>query len=153
MPQTAARTAARRLVLRQLLERGQAATQTELIAVLRRRGHGVTQATVSRDLAALGASKAGDRYVLAAAGDVDTEALQRRLQQFVVAIDASANIVVLRTAPGSAHAVGVALDAARSSGMVPEVLGTVAGDDTLIAITRAPQGGARLARKLESMME
>lgn len=108
---------------------------------------------MSRDLAALGAIKAGERYGLAGSGSHEAAVLPERLRQFVLGIDASANIVVLRTPPGSAHAVAVALDEARSASHLTEVLGTVAGDDTLIAITRSPDGGARLARKLESMME
>lgn len=158
MPTPRDRTAARRLALRRLLEAGTASTQAQLCAALARSGHRVTQATISRDLAALGATKVangvGDGYAVAPgrlAGEAD--ALGERMKQFVLGIDASANLVVLRTPPGSAHAVAVAADAARDAGNLREALGTIAGDDTVLVITRSATGGARLARKLEAMME
>lgn len=157
MPKTD-RTAARRLILRRLLERRRVAHQAELLELLEQEGHRVSQATVSRDLAALGARKEGDgRYRLSADGD-DTEAdvaqLAHRLREFARDISASANLVVVRTPPGAAHAVAVAMDAASGpDGRLDQLLGCVAGDDTLIAVTRSPKGGAALARELRALME
>lgn len=158
MPRTD-RTAVRRLVLRRLLERRRVADQAELRQLLAREGHAVSQATVSRDLSALGAQKQEDegRYRLPAEG-TDTEAiageLAHRLREFARDISASANLVVVRTPPGAAHAVAVAMDAVSGpGGELEQVLGCVAGDDTLIAVTRSPKGGAALARKLRGLME
>jgi transcriptional regulator of arginine metabolism len=150
----ASRTAARRLLLRRLLLDGDATTQRDLVAALARGGHTVTQTTVSRDLSVLGARKGDDdRYRLAPNGTPGPSVLAERMRQFVVEIDASANIVVLHTPPGSAHAVAVALDAARANGHLDSLLGTIAGDDTVLAISRAASGAARLKRKLERLME
>lgn len=149
------RTAARRLLLRRILQEEGLPSQEAAVAALARHGHRVTQTTVSRDLAALGARKGDDDvYRLPGAGLSDALAeLGQRMRQFVVGIDASANIVVIHTPPGSAHAVAVALDAARESGELGAALGTVAGDDTLFVISRSPSGGSRLRRRLEGLME
>ena len=121
------------------------------------RGHTVSQATVSRDLSAIGAVReslggASTIYRLVATA-AQADELHDRFRQFVHEITSSANIVIVRTPPGGAHAVGVALDDTRDRGRLPEVLGTVAGDDTLLIVTRSARGGSRLARKLESMLE
>ncbi len=72
------------------------------------------------------------------------EALRKRLTSFVTRIDASLNLTVLHTEPGTAPMVAAALDEAALDG----VLGTVAGDDTVMIINAAPDGGGALARKL-----
>lgn len=150
----ASRMASRRGLLRRWLAERAVASQGDLVARLARHGHRVTQTTVSRDLAALGATKTVDRngderYVLpdepvAAAG---LEDLARLLRQFAVEIDDSANLAVVKTLPGSAGPVATALDRARLDG----ILGTVAGDDTVLVVTRAATGGARVARTLERL--
>jgi len=152
---TPSRTSARRLLLRRLLEGDGISSQADAVVALARQGHRVTQTTVSRDLAALGARKGADEvYRLPASERGDGLAtLALRMRQFVVGIEASANIVVMHTPPGSAHAVAVALDAARSGGELSSALGTVAGDDTLLVISRAPSGATRLKRRLERLME
>lgn len=130
-----------------------------MLALLETEGHRVSQATVSRDLAALGARKEDDggRYRLpeargAAQGAADE--LVHRLRQFARDISASANLVVVRTPPGAAHAVAVAMDGASGpDAALEQLLGCVAGDDTLIAVARSPQGGAALARTLRGLME
>lgn len=151
------RTAARRLLIRQLLEQHALSDQAALAALLGRRGHRVSQTTISRDLAALGAYKEdGGPYRIAGAshaGDAAQE-LAHRLREFARDIAASANLVVVHTPPGSAHALGVAVDAALGPrGAVPGALGCVAGDDTLLVVARAPTGGSALARRLRALME
>ena len=125
--------------------------------MLATRGHPVSQTTVSRDLAAIGAVRHtldnGNVVYRLAARPVQADELHDRLRQFVDEISSSANIVVVHTPPGSAHAVAVALDNARDHGRLPEALGTVAGDDTLFIVTSSATGGGRLASKLESMLE
>lgn len=150
------RTAARRLAIRQLLGQGAVGSQNELLGALRRRGHRVTQTTVSRDLAALGAVKepgpGGGSYRLAATTSTLTPEgkLARRMRQFVVEIASSGNLVVLKTPPGAAHSVAVALD--ESTASLAGLMGTIAGDDTIFAATLTPDGGARLRRQLENLM-
>lgn len=150
--------AARAVLVRRLLAERHVESQEELVALLGERGHRVTQATVSRDLASLGALKivdddGRDRYIVPPEVDVDDDEamalLARRLGEFVHAIDQSANNVVLRTPPGSAGAVAAALDAAPLEG----VLGTIGGDDTVLVVTRAPDGGVRVARSLRRLLE
>ena len=73
--------------------------------------------------------------------------LRRVLGEWVVDVAASANLVVVRTPPGSAHVVASALDRAG----LPEIIGTVAGDDTIMVVADEQAGGARLARRLSGL--
>lgn len=130
-------------------------SQTHLVDLLRAEGVAATQATVSRDLDDLGAIKvrvAGGETVYAIP-ELPTEQrapedhLRRVFGDWVVEVNHSGNLVVLRTPPGSAHVVGSALD---RSGL-PDVLGTVAGDDTLIVVVGEDVGGAAVARLLSDL--
>jgi transcriptional regulator of arginine metabolism len=127
-------------------------SQAQLVDLLAAEGVIATQATVSRDLEDLGAIK-----VRAAGGDtvyaipeLPTEQrapeahLRRVFSEWVVEVAHAANLVVLRTPPGSAHVVASALD---RSGL-PGVLGTVAGDDTLIVVVAESVSGADMAAQL-----
>jgi transcriptional regulator of arginine metabolism len=151
--------AARHQRITELLERQAVRSQPELGQLLARDGVEVTQATLSRDLDELGAVKvrsgSGLVYALPAEGGdrtprvaVSQESLDARLArlsaELLVTADASANLVVLRTPPGAAQFLASALDHA----VLPEVLGTIAGDDTVLVITRSPDGGAELAERL-----
>ena len=128
-------------------------SQAHLVELLAAEGVAATQATVSRDLEDLGAIKvrvAGGETVYAIP-ELPTEQrapedhLRRVFGDWVVEVNHSGNLVVLRTPPGSAHVVGSALD---RSGL-PEVLGTVAGDDTLIVVViRRRRWGRRRAAAL-----
>lgn len=127
-------------------------SQAELVRLLAAAGITATQATVSRDLDELGAIKVrgpqgASVYAIpdlpfAQRGPDDR--LRRTLADWVVSVGASANLVVLRTPPGSAHVVGAALD---RSGLVG-VLGNVCGDDTVLVISLDPTGGVELADRL-----
>ncbi|HEU0100941.1 MAG TPA: arginine repressor [Mycobacteriales bacterium] len=154
--------AARQARITELLDARPVASQTELGRLLADDGVLVTQATVSRDLEELGAVKvrtaAGMTYALPPEGQpragtseaVDAR-LARLLEELLVSAEATGEVVVLRTPPGGAHLLGSALDRAG----LPEVAGTVAGDDTVLLVTRAPAtpvaGGlsARLLRLAE----
>jgi transcriptional regulator of arginine metabolism len=131
------------------------ANQHDLVELLGQHGYAVTQATVSRDLAAVGAVKevgpAGERYVLGAVGEEgpETEALRRLLGDFAVSIVASGSLVLVKTDEGAAPAVGRALDRAALRG----VLGTVAGDDTLLVVADEAVGGKALAETLNQILE
>jgi transcriptional regulator of arginine metabolism len=114
-------------------------SQEEVTCRLRNQGFPVTQATVSRDLDQMGAVKVKRGGVMTYAlpdqvSDSDWAArrLERILADWVQSVEAAGNLLVLRTPPGSAHLVGLALDQAR----LPEIAGTICGDDTLFVALR-----------------
>jgi len=110
----------------------------------------VTQATVSRDLAVIGASKAtDDQYRIGELGNPDETIsyLGRTIDEFVESIQSSGNLVVLRTPPGAAQVVASAVDGAA----LDEIIGTVGGDDTVIIVSATADGGNELAVLLEKI--
>ena len=138
-----------------LLETNTITSQTQLVEMLADAGVIATQATVSRDLEDLGAVKvrvAGGE-VAYAIPELPTEQhapedhLRRVLGDWVVEVNQSQNLVVLRTPPGSAHVVGSALD--RSN--LPGLIGTVAGDDTLLCVAAEQLGGRQLASTMREL--
>ncbi len=129
--------------------------QARLVELLAAEGVEATQATVSRDLEDLGAIKVrvpGSESVYAVP-DLPAEQvapedhLRRVFGEWVVEVAHSANLVVLRTPPGSAHVVASALDRAGVTGVV----GTVAGDDTLIVVVDESVGGSDMADQLAAL--
>ncbi|WP_421097800.1 arginine repressor [Rhodococcus sp. As11] len=134
-------------------------SHTELAALLAADGIEVSTATLSRDLEELGAVKlrgadgGAGVYVVPEDGSPvrgvtgGTDRLSRLLGELLVSTDSSGNIAVLRTPPGAAHYLASALDRAS----LPEVVGTIAGDDTIAVIAREPTTGAELAAKIESL--
>ena len=139
----------------QILEAEAVTSQAQLVELLAAAGVEATQATVSRDLDDLGAVKVrtgGGESVYAvpelpkdrvAPGDH----LRRVLGEWVVEVATSANLVVVRTPPGSAHVVASALDRAG----LPGIVGTVAGDDTLLVIAESGPSGSRLGADLREL--
>ena len=138
-----------------LLEEQPVTSQAQLVALLADQGVEATQTTVSRDLDDLGAVKVrlpgGETACALPELPVHQIApedhLRRVLGEWVVEVAHSANIVVLRTPPGSAHVVGSALD---RSGL-EEVVGTVAGDDTVLVVVVERVGGAVMAARLRDV--
>ena len=136
----------------QLVEQRHVASQAQLVDMLGEAGVEATQATVSRDLEEIGAIKvrvAGGESVYAVPElprdrPAPEEHLRRVLGDWVVEIDSSANLVVVRTPPGSAHVVASALDRAG----LEDIVGTVAGDDTILVVASERVGGAALAGRL-----
>jgi transcriptional regulator of arginine metabolism len=138
--------AERRAVIRELIGSRQVATQEELRELLAARGHDVTQATLSRDLAHVGARRAaqpggGTYYELG-----DNLRAPQLLGDLVRTIDENGTLVVVHTTPGAAQVVAGVLDRAK----VPEVLGTIAGDD---AIFVAPARGVTTSRVIKKLRE
>lgn len=139
----------------QLLEQQPVTSQSQLVELLAGVGIEATQATVSRDLEEMGAVKVrvpgGESVYAVPELPHDRKApddhLRRVLGDWVVEVTHSANLVVLRTPPGSAHVVAAALDRSDLDGVV----GTVAGDDTLIVIADEDAGGAKLAKRLSDL--
>ncbi len=152
--------AARQQRIVDLLNRRPVRSQVDLIELLGDEGVIVTQATLSRDLVELDAvrvrgaggglvyavpSEGGDRRPWAGTETVASgQRLARLCAELLVSAEASANLVVLRTPPGAAQFLGSALDRVGLAG----VLGTIAGDDTVVVISRSPKGGQALAAKL-----
>lgn len=123
--------------LRKLIESRSASSQEELARLLQEEGFEVTQATLSRDLRYLKAAKVPDgrggyRYALAADGTASERSLVDDFRRGFLGIEFSGNQGVIRTLPGHAASVAFALDNLR----LREVLGTIAGDDTILVIPR-----------------
>jgi transcriptional regulator of arginine metabolism len=144
-------TRARRTLIRRLLGERRVATQGALRALLGRSGHHVTQGTLSRDLAALGARRAplpggGMAYELPAGTSAPETAEElRTVGALVTRLRDNGSLVVVNARAGAASAVALALDQAR----LPEVLGSIAGDDTVFVAPAQGTGAARLRQKLE----
>lgn len=147
-----------------LLGRHKVRSQTALAELLADDGFSVTQATLSRDLDELGAvrirdgdgtlvyalrSEGGDGSPKVAPEGSELEArLKRLLSELLVTAEGSANLVVLRTPPGAAQFLASAIDHGGGHGVTQGVMGTIAGDDTVLVICREPQGAPDLARQL-----
>ena len=156
---TATKTARHRQIV-DVLRRAAVRSQTELADLLAADGFVVTQATLSRDLVELGAVKVrhaelglvyavpgegGDRTPQSGLTQELLDArLQRLCEELLVTAEASANLVVLRTPPGAAQFLASAID----HSVLPPVLGTIAGDDTVLVVTRDPEGGQHVADRL-----
>lgn len=134
-------------------------SQAELANLLAADGVEVTQATLSRDLEELGAVKLRgpdggapvyalpeDGHPMRASGS-GTSRLTRLLGELLVSADASANLAVLRTPPGAAQFLAGALDRAA----LHDVVGTIAGDDTVLVVAREPLTGSELARRIAAL--
>jgi transcriptional regulator of arginine metabolism len=145
----------RQRAIRDLVETRPVRTQQELAAALRERGFKATQATVSRDVAELGLVKIGrggaNAYAipqrLREAETSGEERLRALLSALPLEVRESGLLLVIRTLPGSAHPIAAALDRARW----PEVVGSVAGDDTLFVATTDRRALGRLRRRLTEM--
>lgn len=147
--------AQRQHAIAQLLAAHQVTSQPQLVDLLGTSGIAATQATVSRDLDDLGAVKVrlpgGDLAYAIPEYEPERLAphdhLRRVLAEWVAEVNHSGNLVVLRTPPGCAHVVASALD--RSA--TPGLLGTVAGDDTLLCVAAEKVGGEELASLLRDL--
>lgn len=147
----------RQALIIDLITREEIHSQSELADRLANRGVQVTQATLSRDLVQLGAVKVrdgqstiyaipgegGDRTPVSALGrEVFSARLQRLCEELLVSAAASGNQVVLRTPPGAAQYLASAIDHSH----LPQVLGCIAGDDTILVISTDPGGGEDLVK-------
>ena len=145
----------RQRAIRDLVEQRPIRTQQELAAALRDRGFRTTQATISRDVAELGLIKitreGTQAYALPPklieAETSGEDRLRKLLQDLPVEVHESGLLLVLRTLPGSAHALAAAIDRARWG----EVVGTIAGDDTVFLAFGDRGSMARVRRRLEEL--
>jgi len=134
-----------------LIDAEQVSSQDELRRRLAHLHFRVTQATLSRDLHELGLVKTSEGYRQLATAAEDSHAmppLARALREFLLDIRPAQNLVVLKTPPSGAQPLAAALDAERWS----EVLGTVAGDDTVLIITATRQAAAKLRQRIEDLL-
>ena len=138
--------AARRAKIVTLVESGVITSQSDLVKELKRAGYKVTQATASRDLDEIGAVRGSNGYRLANSSD---DSLSRVLtnEKLILSVESSGNLAVVRTPPGGAQLLASNLD---HSG-IKSIIGTIAGDDTVLVVARKANGGAVLAKELLSI--
>lgn len=142
-------TAQRREAILTLVASRRITTQAELADALREQGFDASQASVSRDIAALGLVKTGGRWALAPASSVTVDPVEERIAAWLLAVaPAGDHLLVLKTPPGEAPGVGLALDRLDLDGVV----GTVAGDDTIFVAVAGAAAGRRVMRRLLAMM-
>lgn len=127
---------ARQDTIREIVRNKSVSTQRELVEELKEAGFTCTQATVSRDIADMGLRKLPEGvYVLA-----EDLRLQRMVSDLVDEVVRTGNLVLIKAQPGTAAGIAVAVDAAELAG----VLGSVAGDDTILVVAATEEDGARL---------
>lgn len=153
---------ARRQRISELLTTETVRFQGQLEELLAQDGLEVTQATLSRDLDELGAVKVRDAngslvYAIPSTSERHIPAggegagikLARLAEELIVSVNSSGNLAVLRTPPGAAHYFASAIDHAAPAG----VIGSIAGDDTIMVVTKAVDGGAEFASRIAAMAE
>ncbi len=146
---------ARREAIAKILRGQRVSTQEELRRLLAREGFAVNQATLSRDLAQLGARRValpagGTAYELEEAVDPSsTKEALRRLQALIRSVEDNGALVVIQTLPGAASAIAAAIDDAA----LPEALATLAGDDTIFLAPRKGASAAAAAKRLKKLWE
>ena len=141
----------RRRAIEKLIRTHELASQEEVAEQLSRLGFDVTQATVSRDLEQIGAVKVrrSGHLSYALPGEVQAAPeprLAALLRDFARSVETAGNLVVVKTPPGSAHLIGVALDQSR----LDEIVGTICGDDTIFVACKSTNLASELADKLSS---
>lgn len=141
---------ARQQAILELVESGPVASQEELQRALAKRGVEVGQATLSRDIRELGLVKTSRGYALPGgeAGEPALPPVSRLVREFVVDVRPAQNLLVIKTAVGSAQPVAAALDAESW----PEVVGTIAGDDAILIVTPDKKATRRLAQRVRDIL-
>ena len=137
---------ARRAKAIALVKSGTIASQSDLVKELKKAGFAVTQATASRDLDEIGAVRGRSGYILS---DSDGDSMARSMPlpgDLILSVESSGNLAVVRTPPGGAQFLASALD---HSG-IKSIIGTIAGDDTVLVVSRKASGGGELAKELRS---
>ena len=141
----------RQNTLLELVQQQPYRNQDELRRALVRRGFEVTQATLSRDIHELGLVKTTGGYAVQEGEQVADSSLPpaiRLVREFVLSVKEAQNLLVIRTSPGSAQPVAAALDAEGWD----EVVGTVAGDDTLLIISQNRRSAQKMAARIRGML-
>ena len=139
----------------EVIEKKNIETQEELAKILNEAGFVVTQATVSRDIKKLGLVKvkgkgSHQKYAPKAASTlVEYDKYVRVLKDAITGMDDAENILVIKTVPGMAMAVAAALDSLR----IPEIIGSIAGDDTIMCAVRSVNDTLSIMKKIKKIVE
>jgi len=138
----------------ELIQNQDISTQEELAEVLGQEGFNVTQATVSRDIKELGLIKVSvgndmSKYALPMEATVSETRLKFMIKEFVLRYDYSGNIIVIKTPPGNAQAVASVIDSAQWR----EVIGTVAGDDTIFLVIKPVDSVQSVLKKIKKYLD
>ena len=143
----------RHVKILELIDKNDIETQEELALELQQAGYEVTQATISRDIKELGIVKVSydgkrQKYIREAIDRTVSGKIANIFRHAVLSIDSAVNIVVIRTVAGSGNAAGMMIDRMDES----EILGCVAGDDTVIVVTRSEQAALSIVETLNEMI-
>lgn len=141
----------RQRAILELLKHETVSSQEDLQAALRKKGIKVGQATLSRDIRDLGLSKTGGAYAIASGDGSSTPKLppvSRLVREFGLEVRTAQNLLVIKTSVGSAQPVAAALD----DQQWPELVGTVAGDDTILIVCPDNKAASRLAERIQEML-
>jgi transcriptional regulator of arginine metabolism len=140
----------RHAVIRDVIATRELSSQEELRRALFRRGHRVTQATLSRDIHELGLVKTAEGYKAPQGeeAEIHLPSIERLIQEFVYDVKTAQNLVVVKTSPGSAQPVSAAMDAEEWD----EVVGTIGGDDTILAIASNAKSAGKLAQRIRGYL-
>ncbi len=147
--------AKRQQAILSLVARERLASQEQIRSRLRALGLDAAQSTISRDVEELGLARIHDaqgvRYVVPGQGPgpVGPGPLRRLLEEFALSLTPSGNLLLVRTPPGAANALAEGIDRAG----LPDVAGTVAGDDTILVVAREGRSGRALERTFRGLME
>jgi len=146
---TALSSSQRKALTEKLIRQGGVESQGHLVKLLAREGVKVTQATASRDLEDLGATRVRDangefQYVIPEGVSSKTNSPAN----LIMSVTASGNLAVVRTPPGGAQLLASAIDRNSLNGSLKSAIGTIAGDDTVLVISKTANGGAELAKSI-----
>ncbi len=139
--------------IRDIIESNEIATQDHLIAELRNNGISITQATLSRDLSEIGVvkiRKGSGEYFYKVSSELSgsVRALRNKFVNFVHEVKSAGNLIIIKTPPGEAQGVARAIDLAE----IEHVLGTVAGDDTILVVVEDPKNTRIVYKKFQNLL-
>jgi transcriptional regulator of arginine metabolism len=150
---------ARQEMIKDWITQGSIHSQVEIVDRLKNSGFDVTQATVSRDLEDIGAVRGRDSQgdpnyrINQESIDEPLSKVSRLISDLLVDVKSSGNLTVLRTPPGGAQLLASALDRASRAGTIPQIIGTIAGDDTVLVVSSESDGAAQNAQLLLSLAQ
>ena len=139
----------RRALIAKFIKQGGVESQSHLVKLLAREGVKVTQDTASRDLEDLGAVRirdAGGEFQYAISDDATSKPASAA--NLILSVTASGNLAVVRTPPGGAQLLASAIDRNSLNGSLKTAIGTIAGDDTVLVVSKTANGGAELAKSI-----
>jgi transcriptional regulator of arginine metabolism len=146
-------------MIKDWITQGSIHSQVEIVDRLKNSGFDVTQATVSRDLEDIGAVRGRDSQgdpnyrINQESIDEPLSKVSRLISDLLVDVKSSGNLTVLRTPPGGAQLLASALDRASRAGTIPQIIGTIAGDDTVLVVSSESDGAAQNAQLLLSLAQ